>query len=86
MKNTILSESDFRKDVIRVDKKPEICPVCGSKRIAAYLYGLPMLSDELDKEISEGKIVLGSCCITDDDPYFRCLECGADFYLMINPL
>ena len=63
-----------------VSKKPVSCPICGSKKIATYMYGMPAYSEELMKEIDEGIIILGGCCISDNDPSFACMECKTDFY------
>jgi hypothetical protein len=49
------------------------CPSCGSKDIIRILYGLRPLPDP--ELMSQGKIVLGGCCFTDDDPDYRCGEC-----------
>ena len=54
------------------------CPQCGSEKIADILYGYPGFSPELDKLLDKGKVVLGGCCITDNDPLWRCTECGND--------
>ncbi len=62
------------------EKKPKICPVCGSKKIANILYGLPVFSEKLNKDIETGKIVLGGCIITDDDPAWQCTVCKKKFY------
>ena len=54
------------------------CPNCNSPRIAKILYGMPDISNEkLLQDKLEGKVVFGGCCITDDDPDFQCVECGA---------
>ena len=53
------------------------CPNCNSPRIATIQYGYPRFSKELEQDLAEGKIVLGGCCITDDDPDYKCVECGA---------
>lgn len=50
-------------DKIRVAKKPYKCPKCGSKKIASYLRGMPAYSEKLQKDIDEGKIILGGCII-----------------------
>ena len=63
-------------------KKPDNCPECGSERIAKILYGMPAFSDELKKQIYEGQIVLGGCCITEDDPVWRCVDCDTEIYRM----
>jgi uracil-DNA glycosylase len=68
------------KEKIRVKSKPKICPVCKSKRIASYMYGLPAFSDKLEKDLNEGRIVLGGCCISGDDPMYMCSDCKTDFF------
>jgi len=60
-------------------KRTVICPQCGAKNIAAYLYGLPLFSEELQKKMDEGQLKLGGCCITEDSPDHCCNECGKDF-------
>jgi len=49
-------------------RKPRRCPACGSKRIASIMYGYPLFSEELEQKLEAGKITLGGCCISDDDP------------------
>ena len=49
-------------------KQPDACPQCGSKRVASILYGLPMFNEELERRLSTGEIVLGGCCVCEDDP------------------
>ena len=61
-------------------KKPKRCPACGSENIAGILYGLPVFSPSLEKEIKENKTVLGGCCITEDDPAWKCIDCNAEIY------
>jgi hypothetical protein len=65
-----------------VSKKPSVCPVCQSKSIAQYLYGMPAYSEKLKKELDEGKTILGGCCISDQDPSFACQKCKTDFYVL----
>jgi hypothetical protein len=60
--------------------KPEKCPECGSDKIAYIMYGLPNYSPSLQQEIRENKIVLGGCCITDDDPAWKCVDCKTYIY------
>ena len=66
--------------MIRVKRKPKKCPQCGSTKIADILYGLPDYSPEFEKRIEDGKIALGGCCISNDDPVWKCVECEADIY------
>ena len=51
------------------------CPVCNSLGgVREFIYGMP--SEEPD----ETKYVLGGCCISDDMPDYRCINCATDFY------
>ena len=38
-----------------------------------------MMDDELQKKIDDGKIVLGGCCVTFDDPRWECAECRQQY-------
>jgi len=52
------------------------CPRCGSERIARILYGMPAFSEELRLDLEAGRVALGSCAVTGNDPRWRCLNCG----------
>jgi hypothetical protein len=54
---------------------PTACPACGGPRVASILYGLPAFSPELDRELNEGRVVLGGCCVSGDDPKWQCADC-----------
>lgn len=56
-----------------------ICPRCGSKKTAKILYGMPVMSPELEEQLNRGDVVLGGCCITDCDPVYHCNKCKKDF-------
>jgi len=64
----------------RSARKPKKCPVCGSSKIASYLYGMPIYDEKLQEDMDSGKIVIGGCCITDDDPQWKCLACKEELY------
>lgn len=61
-------------------EKPEKCPACGSSKVADVIYGYLDYSDELQSQLDQGKIILGGCCVTNDDPEWQCSECGVDIY------
>lgn len=61
-------------------RKPKICPSCGSARIASILYGYPGSDEKLRRDLDDGKIVLGGCCLTGNDPKWECVECGAQVF------
>ena len=62
------------------ERKPSKCPNCGGKKVASILWGMPAYSEELQRDIAEGKIIIGGCCVSDDDPKWQCAECGAEIY------
>ena len=53
-------------------KKPQ-CPQCDSKNIAVIEFGFP--SPEMIEGSDRGEIVLGGCCVTEDDPEWHCKDC-----------
>ena len=55
------------------------CVKCGGHNTAAYLYGLPVFDEQLEKDLEVKKIILGGCVVTDLDPMFRCHDCQLDF-------
>ncbi len=61
----------------RCRSKPKRCTACKSSRVAVILYGSPAMDSEMEREIHEGLLVLGGCCIGLDDPGWQCRTCGA---------
>jgi gamma-glutamylcyclotransferase (GGCT)/AIG2-like uncharacterized protein YtfP len=63
--------------VAEIDK-PAMCPDCGSSRVATIIYGMPDAPDEaMRKQLDEGTITFGGCCINPDNPTWVCSDCGA---------
>lgn len=60
-----------------ISGRPGECPACGSAQVAEIIYGLPAFSPDLEAALESGHAVLGGCCVTGDDPKWRCLECQA---------
>jgi hypothetical protein len=60
------------------DKEPEVCPACGAGTVAYILYGHP--SDEAWEAEEAGELVLGGCCVSEDDPCWQCTSCGVQIY------
>lgn len=47
------------------------CPDCNSiSGLREIFYGLP------NGPVDEEKYAIGGCCVTDDDPTLKCIECG----------
>lgn len=69
-------------------RKGRRCPRCGSTNTAEILYGMPAFSEKLEKDINEGKVVLGGCIVRSVpvngeavycDPERQCNDCGKEF-------
>lgn len=60
-------------------KKKIQCPKCKSRNIAVIVYGYIPVSESFSNDLKEGKVVLGGCCIGDDDPTWHCNECHYEF-------
>jgi ribosomal protein S27AE len=67
-------------------EKQKECPKCGSKRMARIQYGLPAYDAKMERDIAAGKLVLGGCCITGDDPRWQCADCGVQVWDEFRPL
>lgn len=52
------------------------CPACGSNDIATFLYGMPMYTPALDRELEQGTVILGGCDINPDAPRWCCNSCN----------
>jgi predicted RNA-binding Zn-ribbon protein involved in translation (DUF1610 family) len=61
-------------------RKPRKCPACGAGPVARILYGMPAFSEELEEELRAGKVALGGCMVSDDDPDWECTSCGQRLY------
>jgi hypothetical protein len=47
--------------------------------VAKIEYGMPGWDPELEQLEKAGRIVLGGCCVTGDDPNRHCNHCGYDW-------
>lgn len=59
------------------------CPHCGSDQVAEIVYGLPS-ADILD-EGAQGRVVLGGCSVSTDDPTHACRACGSEWTASDDP-
>lgn len=61
-------------------KKTEVkCPKCKSTNIAEFRYGLYDRDEKMNRLIEEGKVRLGGCEISFDNPAYFCNECKKEF-------
>ena len=51
-----------------------VCTKCGSKNTVRIVYGYP--SQETLEIAKNGKVVLGGCIISDNDPVWHCNDCS----------
>ena len=59
------------------DRKWPGCPDCGSDDVATIVYGHPDVS--IMDDAQEGRIKLGGCCVTEDDPEWHCWKCAREW-------
>lgn len=64
---------------VELATKPQRCPVCGAG-VARILWGMPDFNERLRRELEEGKVVLGGCVLSGDDPQWECRSCGQRIY------
>ncbi|GBL42206.1 hypothetical protein EMGBD3_15740 [Nitrosarchaeum sp.] len=55
--------------------KKQTCPSCNGKNIAKIFWGYPADMEWYLKSIEEKKIVGGGCCVSQDDPKWKCTDC-----------
>ena len=58
-------------------KNIPICPSCNSENVATIAFGYP--SPEMINAAERGEIVLGGCCVTEDDPKWHCKDCAHEW-------
>lgn len=61
-------------------RKPRKCPSCQSSRVATILTGMPAMNEKLEQDIKDGRVILGGCAMTEDDPYWQCADCSTLLY------
>ena len=60
----------------RRSKQPA-CPSCESGDVIPIVYGMPGL--ELRDQADAGKVALGGCCISENDPEWHCKQCSHEW-------
>jgi rubredoxin len=60
---------------------PRKCPECGTK-LLRIVYGMP--GPDLFDEAEQGKVLLGGCCISFNDPTWGCSHCGWTYAPPLN--
>ncbi len=75
-----MSNPNVEEQKFRARSKPRRCPNCKHSPLASILYGLYGHDEQLEKDIDDGRAVLGGCVIDLDDPAWRCVQCGLDIY------
>jgi hypothetical protein len=59
-----------------VDK--ERCPRCEAVEVVPIVYGFSAPDSESMRAAEAGEVFLGGCVVPDDQPYWRCRNCGFD--------
>lgn len=72
------------EDVARTEGTEDtevVCPYCGSRNIARIFRGMPTFTEEPQRELDEGKVVLGGCEVEGIYPLsrYQCNDCEEEF-------
>ena len=69
------------KDVENSEDAGVVCPRCGSQNIERIFRGMPAFTEELQRELDEGKVVLGGCGVEGIYPLprYHCNDCEEEF-------
>lgn len=59
--------------------KPDKCPKCGAP-VFTIFYGEPMMSEEEYYNTYHEHVIYGGCCVSDDNPEWKCSKCGLEIY------
>ena len=59
--------------------RPKKCPSCGSRSVGRITYGMPAMNRELDNDLASGRLVLGGCVVSGDEPDCHCNECSHEW-------
>ena len=55
-------------------RKPT-CPKCGERRVAEFLYGIPKITGELERDVEAERIILGGVTHSKDSVRWYCNNC-----------
>ena len=69
---------DVAVDALRHARKPRRCPACGEAAVVSIAWGFP--TEAVFEDADAGKVVVGGCVVTGDDPAWRCKACGRDIW------
>lgn len=56
-----------------------ICPKCNSQNTCSILYGMVGFDEKLNKDLEAGRVHLGGCEVSGEDPDRHCNDCEIDF-------
>lgn len=68
-----------RRDQSVKNKRPKKCPKCGHSPVAVILWGMPAWSKQMEKDEKAGRLFIGGCCVTENDPQWHCNKCGHEW-------
>ena len=58
-----------------MDKKNPSCTSCNSSNTCPIVWGYPAEVEEALDAAAKGEILLGGCCVSDNDPVWHCNDC-----------
>jgi ribosomal protein L37AE/L43A len=71
-----------RRDAFFTEVAAQLCPLCGASEVSRIGYGLPRFTADL----TAGRVVLGGCDISGDDPVWLCRACKHSWGLLFTEI
>lgn len=72
-----MNKASARQEGVR---KPRKCPGCGKAPVATIIWGLPAFDKEMQRDLEAGRVTIGGCCLSFDDPAWECTHCGLKIF------
>jgi Immunity protein 35 len=85
VKSTTIPIPEDPSDFI-LSLKPDglLCPSCGSDKVIEIIYGLPAITQKIQKELEKKTITLGGCMVHENAPLWMCAICNCKFDHPVN--
>lgn len=65
---------------VELAEHPSHCPRCGHTPVAEIVFGLIAITPEIRQDLDAGKLALGGCDVSRDDPEWKCTACGCEIH------
>lgn len=79
LKQAVTADDQPFMDYVERRIRGQVCPQCGSNKVAFISRALPDMSPALELLRLEEKVVFGGCLVGHEDKELYCNHCGKEF-------